>query len=126
MELNQEERSRLAVAIVHTLDDWGIGAAEQVTLIGLPDKTRPREITRYRNGTPLPDDEEVIQRCRHIIGIHHALELIFAHNPRFPGLWLTDPANRHFEGSAVDVMLREGLPGMARVRRLLESGSEWD
>ena len=127
MELNHEERSRLAVAIVRTLDDWGVGAAEQVALIGLPENTRPREIMRYRRGTALPDEEDVIQRCQHIIGIHHALELLFAHNPKFPGLWVTDPANRHFDGSPVDVMLREGVEGMARVRRLLERGSDyWD
>lgn len=125
MDLTQEERSRLAVAIVHTLDDWGVGPVEQIGLIGLPEKTRPRDITRYRNGTALPDDEEVIQRCQHIIGIHHALQLIFAHNPQFPGLWITDPANRHFDGSPVEMMLREGLSGMARVRRLLENGSDW-
>jgi len=125
MELNHEERGCLAVAIVRTLDDWGIGAAEQVTLIGLPEKTKPREITRYRNGTALPEDRDIIQRCQHIIGIHHALQLIFAHNPQFPGLWVTDPKNRHFNGSAVDVMLREGVDGMARVRRLLERGSDY-
>lgn len=126
MELNQEERGRLAVAIVNTLDEWGVGAAEQVRLIGLPEDTRPREITRYRRGTALPDDEEIIQRCQHIIGIQHALQLIFAHNPQFPGLWITDTANRHFDGSPVDVMLREGLGGMARVRKLLEPGSDWE
>lgn len=120
-----EERCQLATVVVKTLDEWGLTAAQAVVVMGLPDRTRSREIVRYRQGTALPDDEAVIERCGHVLAIQHGLDLLFPHNPLMAAAWITDPGNRLFGRSPLEVMLDEGLKGLRRVRRCVEHGSEY-
>lgn len=111
--------------VVAILDEWGLDAAAQIALLGLPARTRPREMIRYRRGTALPGDAEVLERCRQIVCIHHALALLFPHNPYMAAAWVSASGNRYFGRAPLSVMLEEGLAGMTAVCDLLENRSEW-
>ena len=126
MELSYEERTDLTTVVIGTLDEWGLTPSEVIAVLGLPARTRPRELVRYRQGQPLPEDEAILESCRHILAIQHTLELIFPHNPGLSAAWATDPGNRYFGCAPVEVMLREGLMGIRRVRDLLECRSDWE
>lgn len=126
MSINREEREHLATMVVQIMDDWNLEPSVQVALLGLPAKTRPRELLRLRRGTAVPDEDAVLERCQHILRIHHALELLFAKNPALQPAWITDPGNRNFDCSPLQVMVEGGIDGMRRVSRLLECRDDWD
>lgn len=126
VQLNQEERQMLGPMVMEVLDDWQLNDEACLALLGLPEKTRARELTRYRHGnTPIPDDADVVERTRTIIGIQQALHLIFARNPNMPGFWLANRNNRQFGRAPMEVMLEEGLAGMQRVWGHLDCTQNW-
>jgi len=125
VDLNEQERGDLAMVAIKVMDSWGLEAEEQIILLGLPEKTRKRELNRYRHGSALPQEMAIIDRCRHILRIHHALELMFPLNPALSNAWVTDPGNRSFGKAPAAVMLDEGMEGIRRVCGILENEAEW-
>ncbi|WP_303906957.1 hypothetical protein [Thiohalomonas denitrificans] len=116
MELDYEERRRLATIVMAILDEWKLDGEQQLAVLGMPGGTRPRHLNQYRQGTtPFPQEAELIDRARHIIGIQEALHLIFSRNPLMPSFWLSNPNNRQFGQAPVSIMLEDGLPGMEQV-----------
>lgn len=127
IDLNHEERVHLARLVAEVLDDWRLEADVQIHLLGLPDSTRPRQMTKFKAGnTPFPDNQEMIQRARHILGIQNSLHVIFAQNPHMPRFWLTNPNNRHFGEAPLGIMMDEGLNGMGRVWGHLDCTQNWE
>lgn len=123
--LNHEERCILARLVMETLDDWQIDPGDQLALLGLPEGTRTRELTRLRGGAPFPDDTLQVSRARHILGIQSSLHMIFPHNRNMPAFWLHH-GNRYFPDSPLSVMIDDGLPGMHRVWSHLDCTQNWD
>ena len=124
-ELNSEERTSLAMLAVSILDEWRLSPTDQLFLLGLPDDTKPRELSRYRNGvSPLPEDEGVINHARHVLGIQESLHVVFPLNRNMPGFWLKH-RNKALKGIPLEIMLDEGLSGMHRVWALLDCTQNW-
>lgn len=122
LNLTETDRAELARILMSLFDDWQLTAAERIQLLKLPADTRPRVLERYRQGTPLPADEELLNRAEHFLSIYHLLEMIFPHNPHLAQLWITTP-NRYFnEYTPLQVMLAEGMIGIQRARQHLDCG----
>ena len=49
-ELSEGDRTQLGEVVIAILDSWGIKEELQIVLLGLPDKTKPRHLTRFRRG----------------------------------------------------------------------------
>lgn len=111
--------------VMNVLDDWNIAEEYQLALLGLPADTQTRELTKYSRGKALPDDDALLQRAVHILGIHQALLVVFPLNRRMPGFWLTT-RNRHFRAVPLSLMLEEGLAGMERVWSHLDCTRNWE
>ena len=122
---SQQEREQLAVLVMDVLKEWNIRDEIQLELLGLPAKTANRELTKFSRGKALPDDEQLLQRVVHLLGIHHALGVVFPLNRKMAAFWLTT-ANRHFGGAPLTVMLEEGLSGMDQVWRHLDCTRNWE
>lgn len=122
---SQLEREQLAILVMGVLDDWNIREEYQLRLLGLPAATPGRELTRLSRGKALPDDDDVLQRAVHLIGIEQALSVVYPLNRRMAGFWLTT-RNRFFRGAPMTVMLEEGLGGMDRVWRHLDCTRNWE
>jgi hypothetical protein len=117
---------QLARLIVQMLDEWGVEPAGQVLLLGLPEDTKPRSMSRYGRDFPLPEDAEVMERVEHLVGIADALRTTFPRNARMGVHWLNQPNNR-FDGRVpLDVMLEDGLAGVIAVRAHLDCAFDWD
>lgn len=124
--LNDEERRRLAPIVMSILDDWKIDEESQVTLLGMTGEMKPRHLNQYRRGTTaFPQEDDLIERARHIVGIQEALHLIFPRNPHMPAFWLTNPNNKHFGRAPILIMLEEGIPGMERIWGHLDCTQNW-
>jgi len=124
-ELNYEERCQLSQMVMNILDDWQLSTDEQLALLGMPEDTRSRELTRLRHGSPYPEDNLLIDRARHLIGIHESLHVIFPHNRNMPAFWLRH-RNRQFPNSPLSVMLDDGVSGMHRVWCYLDCTRNWE
>ncbi|MCG6887591.1 MAG: DUF2384 domain-containing protein [Proteobacteria bacterium] len=123
--MNQDERAALARVVMTILDNWGLNAAQQVTLLNLPDKTPTRMLRRYRDDTPLPDTREVNERVEHIIGIVDALRTTYPHNPSMGQVWMKQKNKRFSRRAPVHVMVEDGLDGLVAVRSHLDCAYDW-
>lgn len=56
----------------------------------------------------------------HLCAMYVALEHAFAHNPELAALWPTTPNRALHNLSPIEVVRREGLPGLKRVRSFLD------
>lgn len=124
-EYTQQERERLASMVMGVLHDWNIREEFQLNLLGLPADTPERELTKFSRGKALPEDQNLLDRVVHIIGINSALNVLYPLNPKMPGFWLTT-RSRYFRGQPLTVMLEEGLNGMDRVWRHLDCTRNWE
>jgi hypothetical protein len=123
--LDTMDRARLAQLTMDILEEWRLAPEDQLKLLGSPDKLKPRHLSRYRNGDPFPEDTELLERARHVLGIQEALHLVFALNYNMPGVWLKQ-RNRILKGIPLEIMLNEGLNGMHRVWRHLDCTINWE
>lgn len=125
-DFSHDDRVRLAQDAMLALSDWGAPPEQQLALLGLPRQTRPRALKRYRDGTPLPESGETLERARHIVGIQESLERNHPRNRRAGFLWLYNK-NKYFpENPPMGIMLDEGLPGLHRVWVNLDCTVGWD
>ncbi len=123
--LTPEDRTMLGRMVVNLLDDWGIGAANQISMLGLPEDTRTRMLRRYQEDTPLPDDPVVMKHVEHLVGIAEALRTTFPRNASIAGLWLKQPCKRLRRRRPMDIMLEDGLSGLITVRTHLDCSFAW-
>ena len=124
-QADTDNGTALARSLLSSLDAWGATSDEQVVLLGLPPGTKPRELNRFRMGTPLPDDSDTRQRVKYLLGIQNALDHSFPHSAEMGNLWLTTE-NVHFSGrTPLRVMLEGGLDAIAMVSNQLNAADEW-
>lgn len=123
--MSHEQRVELTRGVVAILEHWGIAAAQQVALLGLPEDTKPRAMRRYREDTPLPDDERVMERVEHFIGIADALRTTYPRNASMDAVWLHRENDRFDNRAPLAVMLEDGLDGIVAVRIHLDCAYDW-
>jgi hypothetical protein len=123
--MTDSERTHLAMLVMSILDEWRLAPEDQLFILGLPDGTKPRELSRYRNGSsPLPQNDTILSHARHVLGIQESLHIVFPLNRNMPGFWLKH-RNKALKGIPLQIMLDEGLSGMHRVWRQLDCTLNW-
>lgn len=124
--LTHHERVGMTHALVELLDGWGVSDADKLTILGLKGTVRSRTFKRYRDGTPFPLDNQVLEHVQHLIGIADALRTTFPRNAGMSAYWMRKP-NRHLNHRApLAVLVQDGLAGLARVRAHLDCTYAWD
>jgi len=119
VDLNDRRaRARLAAMITKLLVHWGLSAAEQAALLGLSTGSRTT-LSRYREGEPLADSRDLLDRVGHLLGIHKSLRLLFPHDRDLAYRWMTQP-NRRLGARPVDLIIEHGFEGLLSVRRYLD------
>lgn len=111
-------RGRLAAMVTRLLEHWNLTAAEQAAVLGLSGGSRST-VARYRSGEPLADNRDLIDRAKHLLGIHKSLRLLFAHDRDLAYRWMTQP-NRRLGARPVDLVIEHGFEGLLAVRRYLD------
>ncbi|MBI3156679.1 MAG: DUF2384 domain-containing protein [Burkholderiales bacterium] len=111
-------RARLAAMVTQLFDHWRLSAVEQAQLLGLSTGSRST-LARYRNGEPLADSRDLLDRAGHLLGIHESLRLLFPHDRDLAYRWMTQP-NRRLGGRPVDLVIERGFEGLLAVRRYLD------
>lgn len=124
-QTQSDNGTALARSLLSSLDAWGVTAGEQVVLLGLPEGTKPRELNRFRMGTPLPDDEQTRQRVKLLLSIQNSLDHSFPHSADMANLWVTTENIHLNERTPLQVMLEGGLDGMAMISNHLNATDNW-
>lgn len=118
-EVSAHDRSALARMVMQAFDHWDLETDGALEMLGHAPSDEGL-ISRYREGEPLPDEADVLDRAGHILGIHKDLRLLFPHDRAKAYRWVKT-RNRAFDGcTPVEVVSREGLQGLLRVRSYLE------
>ncbi|HXI36224.1 MAG TPA: MbcA/ParS/Xre antitoxin family protein [Burkholderiales bacterium] len=112
-------RERLGRMVVALLDRWGLGPADQATLLGLSAQSRTT-VARYRKGEPLADSADLLARAGHLLGIHKALRIMFPHDLELAYRWVGTPNRRFGDVAPLEVMKKHGYEGILAVRRYLD------
>ncbi|QEP43865.1 DUF2384 domain-containing protein [Ectothiorhodospiraceae bacterium BW-2] len=127
MELTLQERTQLAQLVTDILSRWHIRESDQIVLLGLPDETKPRYLTQLRQGSkPIPDDERVIDRAKHILGIQESLDVLFPMNPNMPRFWIRNKNKLFRRKVPLEMMLNDGLNGMDKIWSMLDCTRNWE
>lgn len=116
---SRDGRAALAKMVSKLFEHWQLPTTDQAALLGLSETSRST-LTRYRNGEPLADSRDLLDRAGHLLAIHRSLRILFPHNRDLVYRWPTVP-NSEFDGrSPVQVMREEGFLGVLMVRRYLD------
>ena len=119
VELHERSsRGRLAKMVVKLFDHWELPSPDQATLLGLSPDSRAT-ISRYRRGEPLADNDDLLARAGHLLGIHKALRITFPHDLDLAYRWVRAP-NRRFGGHPPIDTMKQGFEGLLAVRRYLD------
>ena len=122
--LTAAEEALFARSLMEMLDDWGVPLAARLRLLAL-EGLRARQLSRFYQGTPLPQDPRVQERVEHLVGIDAALHTSYPRNPAMARHWL-HRRNRRFGGrSPLAAMVEDGLAGIRAVRVHLDCAWDW-
>lgn len=113
------DRAALARMVTRLFDHWGLNTANQQAMLGLAQGNRAA-INRYRNGKPLANQRDMLERAGHLLAIHKNLRLLFPHNRALAYRWMTT-RNRAFDNRTPAEVVRErGFTGLLMVRAYLD------
>ena len=124
LEFSYEQRLMLTRRVMELFDDWSLGKKEQLQLLGIDGKERM--LTQFRYGTPIPDEQIVLQRVRHLIGIGDALFHNFPRTTAGGGVWLRHTNKYLRKRPPLSIMLEDGIPGLKQVWINLDCTQGWD
>lgn len=125
-EYSEERMIDVTRSIITYLDEWKLTPEQMISVLGLPEKTRSREIQQYRTQSKaFPQTDEVMIRIDHISGIADALRTTFPFSQQMRHLWLHKPHRRFRKKRPVEVILNEGVHGLMRVRVEVDCTYGW-
>jgi hypothetical protein len=124
-EIDFEDRVVMTQVIIHILDTWGLADGQQLGVLGLED-TPKRAVRKFRDHTPLPETEAVMERVEHVAGIAEALRTTYPRNAHMGPRWMQE-GNRRFDGrSPAQTIVEDGLSGLIAVRAHLDCAFAWE
>ena len=115
---DRDKVATLVKAVVRATTSWGLTGAQSAALFDVPPATWARMKSATFNG---PLDRDKVTRASLIIGIYKGLRLLF-NGPLTTG-WPTLPNKGPlYEGRRpIDLMIAQGIPGMAGVRQHVDA-----
>lgn len=111
---SEEARQALAEVIIDLFQRWHLQEPDQAALLGRRDKG---EILQQNI---LPREPKLLQRVGHLLGIARALKELYPYTPAARDHWVWRVNSKLANRMPLEVMLTEGLPGIRRIRTLLE------
>ena len=92
----------------------------------MPSTIRSRHMHQYKEGTPLPESDEIDVRIDHILGISDALRTSYPLNLEMGAYWMKQVSTRRFNSrSPINCILEDGLEGLISVRVHLDCAYDW-
>lgn len=116
---SREGRVALAKMVMQLFELWKLNVQDQAALLGLSGGAR-MSIMRYRKGSPLADNRDLLDRVGNLLAIHRSLRILFPKNRELAYKWISIP-NKAFEGkSPLEIIRQDGFLGLLIIRRYLD------
>jgi hypothetical protein len=115
----RDHRQSLARMVMNLFDHWQIAAENQLVLLGLNPESRI-SLKRYREGNPLSDNRDLLDRVGHLLAIHKSLRIIFPRNRELAYRWMSARNDNFQRMSPVEVVSQYGFTGLLMVRSYLD------
>ncbi|MEZ0471217.1 antitoxin Xre/MbcA/ParS toxin-binding domain-containing protein [Luteimonas salinilitoris] len=115
-----DARRDLARILAALFEQWALPTEQQLALLGMSPESR-KVLAQYRRGErALPNSRDTLDRAGYLLGIHKGLRLLFPEDPELRFGWVRR-RNRMLDGrTPLEVMLEEGLVGLARIARFVD------
>ena len=117
---DEATRRDLARVLAALFARWDLPGDAQLALLGLSPESR-KLLPQYRRGErALPNTRDTLDRAGYLLGIHKGLRLLFPEDDVLRYGWIRRRNRLLGERTPLDVMLDEGLVGLARVARFVD------
>ena len=114
-------RRDLARAIIAMFDRWGLSSDQRMELLSLSPGQR-KTLNQYRCGQrALPLTRDALDRAGLLLGIYRGLRDLFPEDQALRLTWMRRRNRLLDQFSPLDIMMRDGLIGVFRIARLVES-----
>ena len=124
--LSIDERVAITRGIMHMMDGWGLSGQEIIRVLDLPPSVRPRNIARFREDTPFPDEPRVMKRIHYLLRISDALCTFFPRNTEMRSIWMRRGNSKFGKKPPLALMVEGGETGLVRVLSYLDCTFAWD
>ncbi len=125
-ELEQEQRMNITRGVMHMLDEWGLSARDIITVLDLPATVRGRNVARFREDEPFPEEPKVEKRIEYLLRISDALRTYFPRNPEMRSVWMRRGNRKFGRRAPLAVMVEGGESGLISVLMHLDCTYAWD
>ncbi len=125
-ELTIEERLSFTRRTMNLVEGWGLGAKDIIALLQLPDSVKARNLSRFRDEEPFPDEAVVNRRVAYLLRIEEALHTYFPRNPEMRNHWVKRGNKQFGRKAPVAVMIEDGESGLIAVLSHLDCTFAWD
>ena len=115
---SEESRKAAATMIINLFELWQLDTTTQLNLLGLSPKSCA-ELDKYRTGTPLPNNRNILDRVGWLLACHKTLGLLYPGNTDLRYQWISK-YNDAFANHPIEVMTEQGLIGITRVSHYLD------
>ena len=113
-------RRDLARVLAALFAKWELPGDTQLALLGLSPESR-KLLAQYRRGErALPNTRDTLDRAGYLLGIHKGLRLLFPEDPALRYGWIKRRNALLGDRPPLDVMLADGLVGLARIARFVD------
>lgn len=117
---SMEAREELGKMIIRLFRHWSLSVPDQLNLLGLSENSRAM-LSRYERGESIPHSRDTLDRIGWLLAIHKALRLLYPQDPEFRYGWVSRRHQAFGNLRPLDVMREQGIIGMARVSRYLDT-----
>ncbi len=117
-DYSNDELKFLTQGVMTYLDSWELSNEEIVSILGLQNLIKIRQLQGFRSGNRVfPDSQELMVRVDHIIGIADGLRTSYPLSEQMRQIWLTKPHRRFQRKSPLSIMLKDETPnGLLKIR----------
>ena len=125
-DYTDDEFMYITKTVMKVLDTWNLTTEQSVQVLGLSPQTKKRQLDKYRSLKAFPNDDVIIKRLSHIVGISDALRTTFPRNLNMAEKWMKTNHRRFDNKTPLSVILEEGVNGLCKVRSELDCTFAWN
>jgi len=114
-----QTRAGYAKMVTRLFDHWKLSTMDQLAILGLNEKSRAT-LARYREGKPISNTRDLLDRVVYLLDIHAHLRLIFPHNKNLVYGWMTARVKDFGGATPIELVKSHGIVGLNMLRTYLD------
>ena len=122
--LSLQDRHDLIEMVLNVFRHWGVPSPAHPVLLGLPQNTSARALLKIQQGSPIPNETELVARAELILKIYRGVQTLFPGNASMANYWVSTDSYQFNHRSPLEVMYDEGIEGMRAVLNHI-NGDVW-